>query len=454
MKKLLTAFAAATGLLLVVLVYERLLVEKTIGPAALASLFALLALFLSLATTVLLYDTRHRELVGKIWLAVLSTVASYVVLDLAAGFILIQSLSPQLVPDQYRHHKMLPNSRSSVRQRDFHYTQRINNFGMRGDDIAEVKPADSFRILMLGDSFTMGKGVEDQQSFPRLLEHALQQRIASCNSRRRVEVLNGGVDSYAPILSYLQLRQDFDRLKPDMVILNLDVSDLVQEAAYRRLAVYDASGNLVSVPQIERQASTTERIRIWVERHMFITRAALFYLIQRAGYREFSVRTVVEQANFATAAHTLANDTEPRESQWRAIFDSIGKIKSHTESRGAEFLLTVYPWGHQTNESEWKPGRYNFMPHDAVPSDKSLDTIRDLSQAGGINLVNLFPVFRAYRGDKALYFQYDPHWTPAGHEVMAQGLEQEMVKSHLDRWCHDDRGAARRQADQPQAARP
>jgi hypothetical protein len=92
------------------------------------------------------------------------------------------------------------------------------------------------------------------------------------------------------------------------------------------------------------------------------------------------------------------------------------------------------------------------MPHDAVPSDKSLDTIRDLSQAGGINLVNLFPVFRAYRGDKALYFQYDPHWTPAGHEVMAQGLEQEMVKSHLDRWCHDDRGAARRQADQPQAA--
>jgi hypothetical protein len=449
MKRLLSAFAAATGLLLGVMVYERLFVERTIGPAALASLLVLLTLFLSLAITRLLYDTRHRELVGKLWLAIISTVTSYVVLDLAAGFFLIQSLSPQLVPDQYRHHKMLPNSRSSVRQRDFHYTQRVNNFGMRGEDIAQVKPANSYRILMLGDSFTMSKGVEDQESFSRLLEQALRKRTAACNSRYVVEVLNGGVDSYAPILSYLQLRQDFDRLKPDLVVLNLDVSDLVQEAAYRRIAVYDG-GNLVAVPQIARQPSMTERIRIWIERHMFLTRAALFYLTARADYREFSVRTVVEQANFATAAHTLATDTEPRDSQWRDIFESLGKIKSHSESRGAEFLLTAYPWGHQTNDSEWKPGRYNFMREGAVPSDKSLDTIRKLSEAGGIRFVDLFPVFRAYRGGKPLYFQYDPHWTVAGHEVMAQGLEQYLAPHYLGRWCGDGTATTSRPSS-PQA---
>ena len=47
------------------LAYERLFVERTIGPVALMSLLGLLALFRSLAITVLLYDTRHRELVGK-----------------------------------------------------------------------------------------------------------------------------------------------------------------------------------------------------------------------------------------------------------------------------------------------------------------------------------------------------------------------------------------------------
>ena len=135
---------------------------------------------------------------------------SFVVLDLIVGFFLIQSLSPTR-PRSAPSPQMLPNSSSSVRQRDFHYTQHINNVGMRGNDIAAVKPASSFRILMLGDSFTMGKGVEDNQTFPRVLEHALRQRTAACKSSSVVEVLNGGD---APILSYLQLRQDFDDCSP------------------------------------------------------------------------------------------------------------------------------------------------------------------------------------------------------------------------------------------------
>jgi len=75
------------------------------------------------------------------------------------------------------------------------------------------------------------------------------------------------------------------------------------------------------------------------------------------------------------------------------------------------------------------------MPDDAVPSDKSLNVIRRYAADTGTQLLDLFPVFRAYDGGKALYFRYDIHWTPAGHQVVAGALEQYLVDGSMERWC-------------------
>jgi len=47
---------------------------------------------------------------------------------------------------------------------------------------------------------------------------------------RRYEVVNTGVDSYSPLLEFLMLRQKWTRFEPDVVVLNFDVSDLVQDS--------------------------------------------------------------------------------------------------------------------------------------------------------------------------------------------------------------------------------
>ena len=260
-------------------------------------------------------------------------------------------------------------------------------------------------------------------------------KYAAC-SGQAIEVLNGGVDSYAPILSYIQLKRDLYQLEPDVVVLNLDVSDLVQEEAYRRVAVFGADGDLIGVPQLApRDASLNERFRVWIDQHLYLTRLALYHVNRLFGYREISVRDVVTQANFEVAAHTLEADATPRAEQWAHVFDSILKIKSFAESKGMEFVLSVYPWGHQVSDTEWLPGRFNFMPEGAVASDRSLDRIESFAAENNVRLANMFPVFRAYSGGAALYFQYDNHWTTVGHEVMAQGLEQYLRETVMSSWC-------------------
>lgn len=421
------------GLALIAFVYQQAVVEGGFGPAALVGTAILSAVLLACLVLTYWTGTRRRELVGNLLLASASIVVSYLVLDIAGGWILIGSLSPPMVPDPYRHHAMVPGSRAEIRQRDFAYIQNINHLGLRGRETTVEKPPGTRRILMLGDSFTMGKGVEDQETFSVLVEGALKKALAECNGPS-VEVLNAGNDSYAPVLESLYFDRELVRLEPDLVVLNLDNSDLVQETAYRRQAVRDQQGAIVAVPQLA-QDSLYERFLSWTTRNMFFTRALLVYVNRAMGHRELTVRQVVNEVGRETFAHTLEGDVD-RTAQWTDIFDSINRIRLRAGTIGAAFLLTTYPWAHQLGERYgWVPGRYSFMKKEERTSDASQRAIRERSAALGIDLFESLPVFQRYQGSEALFFDYDPHWTAAGHRVMADGLAQQIAERQLPKWC-------------------
>ena len=432
MKSLLVALVVLSGGLLAALLFQQIVVEGSLGPAAMVATALLGTTFLALLATLLLSRTRYRMLVANVWLAVVSVAVSYFVIDLAAGYILIRPLSPPLVPDTARHHKLVPDSYAEFRQRDFSYVQRVNGHGLRGSEITTKKTPGTYRIVMLGDSFTMGKGVADDETFSVVLQKQLEQSGATCGTK--VEILNGGVDSYAPVLELIQLKTDILPLEPDMVIVNLDVSDLVQEAAYRGQAQRGPDGEIVAVPQHAEPDSLMERVRVWTERHLFFTRVALFYANRAFAYRELTVRDVVNRAGAETIAHTLANDVD-RTKQWQDIFESIGAMQKISAGRGIQFALTLYPWAHQISDTEWVPGRDTFIPAGAVPSDLSYRTIKEMSAARGIPLADLYPAFKASLGAEPLYFKYDMHWTPAGHRVMARGLQEYLVQRTEKTWC-------------------
>ncbi|MBL8135094.1 MAG: hypothetical protein JNL48_00605 [Acidobacteria bacterium] len=432
MKIVTTLLTAVSILALCGFVFQQAVVEGGFGPAALVGTVALAGLALMFATLTYLTSTRHRELVAKVMLAFFSTAASYLVLDLVAGWILIVPLSPPLVPDTFRHHALLPDSYAEIRQRDFVYLQRVNHLGLRGRETTVEKPAGTRRILMLGDSFTMAKGVQEDETFSVLVEQALQAPMQACGGGR-VEVLNAGVDSYSPLLEYLYFKRDLARLNPDLVVLNFDNSDLIQEAAYRRQATRDATGEITAVPQIW-QDSVYERFLSWTNRHLFITRAVLVYITRAMNHNEMTVRRVVNEAGREHFAHTLEGDVD-RTRQWDAVFDSLHRLKTLTDQAGIPLLLTTYPWAHQVGDTGWVPGRFSFMQPGERPSTVSRDTIRARSAEMQLEVFEALPAFKAYSGTEPLYFDYDPHWNAAGHRVMANALERHIASRYLPAWC-------------------
>ena len=435
MKKLLLVLALLCGAALALLGYEQFTAKSSLGPAAIIG-FVFLGTFLALTVfSWVLYDTPHRRTVGGIWIAGVTTVVFFLIADALVGFVLIKPLSPALVPDEFRHHKLLPDSYSTIQQKDFSYTQRVNKFGLRGAEITVEKAPGVIRILTLGDSFTMGKGVPDGETYSVFLEGLLNQPPGGTCRWPKFEVLNGGVDSYAPVLSNLELRRDLAPLKPDLIIHSLDIGDLIQEAAYRSEAVVGPDGEVLKVPSIGRAVSATDRVRDWIDQHLFFTRALLYYASKHLGGDEVTVRTVATQANRELVAHTLAGDTHPRDAQWRDIFASIDSIRTFAAANGGEYVLGIYPWGHQVSPDEWVPGRYAYLSKDDAVSDESLVTIQRMSTERGIDLADMYPRFRAYTGAEKLYFDYDNHFTRAGHRLMAEGLADHLRRRYGAAWC-------------------
>ncbi|HKQ32281.1 MAG TPA: SGNH/GDSL hydrolase family protein, partial [Thermodesulfobacteriota bacterium] len=303
-----------------------------------------------------------------------------------------------------------------------------NNMGFRGRDIAEKKPG-TYRIVMLGDSFTMGEGVGDASTFPLLVEEYL-----NATGGRKYEVINLGVESYAPILEYSLLKRVIRDLRPDMVVLNFDMSDMLNEYAYRQAAVYDDKGDVVAVdgyPEFQRSRdSLIDRAFTWIRNRLFITGILLETLHQRSLDKQaddaanISIRNGVERRSSLLLVHTLdVPQLKQTAEMYGMVEDSILRAKRLCDVYGCRFVLSVYPWGHQVNDKEWIPGRYEYMKPGERISDRTVDELGRFAAKNNIDFFNAFPTFRAYDGREQLYFKHDMHWTPAGQKLMAETLD-------------------------------
>src|SRR5262249_29177976 len=94
-----------------------------------------------------------------------------------------------------------------------------NSLGLRSPELGEREPGE-YRILVLGDSITLADYLDEEDSFPRILEKRL---VAS--GHPRIRVINAGLpgantrDEY---YHYLELK---DAVHPDLVLVAMYLND-------------------------------------------------------------------------------------------------------------------------------------------------------------------------------------------------------------------------------------
>lgn len=101
----------------------------------------------------------------------------------------------------------------------------FNSYGMRDRrEYALGKTPDTFRVAVLGDSFTEALQVSEEKDFCSIAQHSL----SKCDLWRtaKVEVLNFGVWGYGTAQELIAMRHRVWRWSPDVVVLAFFTNDL------------------------------------------------------------------------------------------------------------------------------------------------------------------------------------------------------------------------------------
>jgi len=108
-------------------------------------------------------------------------------------------------------------------------TVTANSRGIRGgDEHAPGKRAGVRRIVVLGDSFTFGEGVDDPDTFPSRLQARLGHGF---------EVINLGIHGYGHDQMLIRLREEGLRYAPDLAVLGYYSGDVARNGlAFRDYA--------------------------------------------------------------------------------------------------------------------------------------------------------------------------------------------------------------------------
>jgi hypothetical protein len=121
----------------------------------------------------------------------------------------------------YRIRQNIPNARYRHKSIDGTWSFEINKNGFRDTtDYEYEKPEGILRVLVLGDSFTIGYEVDQDETYSAVLERYLEKHGV------RAEVLNAGMSGNSTAEALVFFEHEGVRYEPDVVVLGFYWNDL------------------------------------------------------------------------------------------------------------------------------------------------------------------------------------------------------------------------------------
>ena len=254
----------------------------------------------------------------------------------------------------------------------FAYTFSNNSLGLRGP---EIGPKARRRILLLGDSFTYGFGISDDETFASRLQTITGD-----------EVINGGNGGSGTDYALRFYETMGKTLQPDLVVLCFFPNDFQDN---ERGTYYD---NDLSPRDLSQTVSAKKQ---------FLNNAACNWLLEHSQLANLIkvnvIRTGLWQVSGPIDENHINADLARR---------YIAALETRVRESHAEFLVLYLPSDRDVER---------FRAGSESPSENALKSIH--------SSVSLTPPLANsnYRIDQ-LYFPSEGHWTATAHALAAQAI--------------------------------
>jgi hypothetical protein len=343
-----------------------------------------------------------------------------------------------LVRDATLGHFHAPHFDGWIKAPEFTTRVQINGYGLRDRRDSYEKPPGTFRIVLLGDSYVEAVQVERWKGVAERLERALNH-----NASRPVEVINAGVAAYGTGQEYLLLDQIGETLQPDLVLVLFYVGNDVTNNDYR-LELWDGDLSLALKPYFDLEADGTLRLipgppapAPTDARALLRTCCRLFNVLETGVYNKLDLsypREPLEAIGGLRTPLTGLYDAEPGrdwDRAWRISEALLARLRDRSAQLGAPLVVIAAPEWRALDPVAWRadlqrsnPGS-NRLASGRLQIATPTNRVGTIAQRLGVTFIDLLPAFqRAVAERQPLYFDFDKHWTTAGHAVAAIAIQQ------------------------------
>jgi hypothetical protein len=307
------------------------------------------------------------------------TTAALIIVSILVGLAGIELTIAWLQPittayrwDPHTNYRLRPDLDIAFATGEFTTHIRTNADGLRDEpwDPAEARPV----IVLVGDSFVFGHGVEASETFGA----GLQRRFGTA-----ARVVNSGHPGWDTWRELAWLRAEGPRFRPSVVLVGFVLNDVLANSGEFRFAP-TATGWLRHLP-------------------FPAVGAMLEYVLSDPTFVLFRLGFDVPHGRID---HLACLREEACERGWTATQTALAEMVAEIRRQGATPLLVHLPTRPETSPDETVPP---YRP------DGALRRLETIAKALGIG-------FQSLAMEPAAFFPRDGHWNRSGHEAAAERL--------------------------------
>ena len=280
----------------------------------------------------------------------------------------------------------------------------INSLGFRGAEVATPKPAGRFRVVIIGDSVTLGWGVADDETFSARLEQLMRQKFP----QRDVDVVDLGVGGYDTRQEVALLKRNLSVLEPDLVLVGFYSNDVPDAAEDQGPSGGGGTTIAAANPQAGQILHMNPTPSSWLDRQARKSRA--LYAAGRA-FKRLTGRGEWGMARYSMELDMLEGRSSPAiDRAWDKVATHLEELRALGASHGFRVGIVTLPCREQVS------GEY--------PNAQYQSRIRAIAERLGFFVVDPLPGLTASPlNKKDLYIPYDRnHPSVEGHRIIAESI--------------------------------
>ena len=299
-----------------------------------------------------------------------------------------------------------PGFEGEVSTIEYSASVRINSKGHRGPEVGAKAPGE-LRLLALGDSFTLGVQVEEEQTFSALLGAKLTASLG-----RPVRIINAGVDGFGTeqamqMAERLDAHYDVD----GAILLFFTGNDFWENFSFTERKRMNGGGLM---PPPKPYLSFWDRT---------LGRLSYAYAFVRVHFRTRALRSDSHQLQRYSEELRIFDASSPvLTRQMHVTRSALNRFSSFCVEKEWKCFLPIAPPAFVAHPQRAE-ATFDLVDMDMnqVNLDRPSQTLAKLPLQG-LPKLDLAPLLRA--STEPLYFRFDGHWNSKGHALVADTLAE------------------------------